>query len=279
MKVIPIALEQHQQLGTTTLAFALHILRSDGFVLGFTSASRDSTPIDGVVYRAGYGLDVSGIVHAAGSSVDNLELTVVDAPELFTWPDIRAGLWDAASFVLFRYNHQDVSQGVEPILGGVLGEFRPNDATTIVELRGLQQYLRQPLGAIASPTCRARLFDSRCTVDPAAYTFTSTITATSGLQQFTDSSRTEDATYFDNGDVEFLTGDCAGYKQVIKSFSGGVFTLALPMTQALAPGDSYRVRAGCLLRRDEDCSDKFNNAANFQGEPDAPLTDAMTQGA
>ena len=43
MKTLPPALAAHYALGSTTLAYALRIQRSDSYVFGFTSADQDVT--------------------------------------------------------------------------------------------------------------------------------------------------------------------------------------------------------------------------------------------
>lgn len=275
MKTLPTALATHIALGATTLAHALKIVRTDGAVFAWTNAS-DSVTLGGVLHIATPGLDVSSVETTAGLAVDNLELSTLDDGEIFTRVDVFGGLWRNAAFTISRFNWASPADGAEVLLAGVVGEVEIRQTTIVAELRGLQQYLQQTLGSVSSKTCRARLGDSLCTVNLAPLTYTGSITSVASRQVFTDSARLEAAGWFDEGEFVFLTGAAAGIKQRIKQFAAGQFTLALPLLQAIAPGDTYSVVTGCRKRASEDCAAKFNNILNFQGEPHLPGIDALT---
>ena len=51
----------------------------------------------------------------AGAAVDNLELTALDDGSIFTRPDVFGGLWRNAAFVIYRYNHASIADGVETL--------------------------------------------------------------------------------------------------------------------------------------------------------------------
>ena len=277
MKTLPPALATHYQLGTTTLAHLLRITRPDGLVYAFTSGDRDVT-IAGITYLAAPGMDVSSIAISAGFAVDNLELTTLDDGTTFTRPDVLTGKWRNAAFTLGRYNWASPADGVDVLMAGTLGEVTLNRTTVTAELRGLQQYLQQPVGAVSSKTCRARLGDSMCTKALGPFTVTGTLTSVTSQQVFTDSTRAEAADYFAEGLITFITGANAGLTQKVKSHAtGGVFTLSLPLLLVLGIGDAYSLVAGCRKRLAEDCAAKFNNVINFQGEPHLPGIDALSK--
>lgn len=275
MKVIPIALATHEALGTTTLAHALKITRTDGQVFAFTSATDDVT-LSGVLHRAG-GLDVSSLVIASGLAVDNLELTTLDDGTTFTRADVLGGVWRNAVFVLSRYNWASPTDGVESLMGGTVGEVQLLRNTITAELRGLQQYLQQTVGSVTSKTCRARLGDALCTIDLAPFTVTGSFTSVTSGQVFADSARTEAADWFAEGVLTFTSGAASGLSQKVKLFAAGQFTLSLPVLQPISVGDGYSVYAGCHKRMENDCRDKFSNVLNFQGEPHMAGIDALTQ--
>lgn len=187
MKTLPVNLATHYQLGTTSLAHLLRITRLDGAVYAFTSADTDVT-IAGVTYRAASGLDVSSIAITAGLAVDNLELTTLDDGTTFTRADVLTGKWRNAAFVLSRYNWQAPTDGMDTLMVGTVGEVTINRTSVVAELRGLQQYLQQPVGSIISKTCRARLGDAMCTKALGPFTFTGTINSVSSQQVFADTS-------------------------------------------------------------------------------------------
>jgi len=275
MKTLPTALATHYASGTTTLADLLKITRKDGAVYAFTSAGDDVT-IGGVTYIASQGLDISSLEVSAGLAVDNLELTTLDDGSAFTRMDVLSGKWRNADFVISRYNWASPSDGVEVRMVGTVGEVHLRRGSIVAELRGLQQALQQPIGSVTSKTCRARLGDAMCTKSLTAFTFTGSVTTATSAQTFTDSSKAQAADYFAEGILTWLTGANAGLAVKVKGFTGGVFTLSLPMLSAVVLGDTFSVVAGCQKRL-EDCRDKFNNVLNFQGEPHLPGVDALTQ--
>ena len=72
------------------------------------------------------------------------------------------------------------------------------------------------------------------------------------------------------------SGPAAGLRFLVKTYSPGVFTLALPAIIPPEPGDTYTAIAGCDKTR-ETCVTKFANILNFGGEPDGPGQDALTK--
>lgn len=277
-KTIPALLLTNYASDTPTTAFGLKITRADAEVFGWTSADIDTEDIgDSVLYRATPGLDVASWAASAGLAVGNTELSILHEDDTITRADILAGRWNNAEFNLFRYNWASPSDGIEYISSGRLGEVMPRAGHYVAELRDLKQYLQQPVGAVSSKTCRARLGDAMCGVNLAPFTFTGTLTSVTSKQVFRDSARAEAADYFAEGILTWTAGLNAGLAQKVKAHAAdGTFTLSLPMIFAVQVGDTYSVVAGCRKRLDEDCAAKFANALNFQGEPHRPTIDDLT---
>lgn len=266
MKTLPSLFAADIAKPTTTLAVALRIARVDATVYAFTSHDEDDS-ISAILYKSSPGLDVTNIEIAANAAVGNLELTTLHDQETFTTIDLIGGKWRNASFVIFRYNFANITHGVDTLLAGTLGEFTINRNTLVFELRDLRQYLQQGVGDVSSKTCRARLGDDRCRFDVESLRVSGAITAVTSNRVFTDSSRSEVADYFGEGEITWVTGNNEGLKTKLKTFSAGVYTLALPMFAAVQVGDTYTVIPGCRKRLEEDCRDKFDNVLNFVGEP------------
>ncbi len=280
-KSINSTLLTHMQGTATTLAYGLRITRTDGEVYGFTSHDRTVT-ISSVVYDSTQGLNVTSIATTAGLGVDNLELSTLDDGSLFTAEQVRGGLWQNARFLCFRYNWASppsVIGDAEALIAGTFGAVKMQNGKITAELRGLQQFLQQPVGEASSKTCRARLGDARCGVDVAgSWTVTPvTVTSVASRVQFTASGFSEAADWTGDGEVEWLTGNNAGIRHKVKAqATGGVFTLALATEATIQTGDTFTAIAGCRKRLTEDCKTKFNNVPNFQGEPHRPGVDAIT---
>lgn len=258
-----------------TLAYALKITRPDTTVFGFTSATKSDT-ISSVLYSATNGLDVSSLVLTAGVNVDNLQLTTLDDGTIFTKADVLEGRWRNSTFLLFRYDWTNVANGIDPLLAGTIGEVFLKRETVVAELHGLTRFLQQPVGPVSSKLCRYRLgvsngFDSFCPVNLAALTVTGSVTTATSNQVFTDSTKAQASDYFGEGLLTWTSGPSAGLTVRVKTFAGGVFTLAKAMLQTVSVGHTFSVSPGCRLREIEDCKTKFNVVVDFGGEARRPL--------
>lgn len=284
-KTIPIALASNFSSGAPTPAHALRVTRTDGQVFGFTSARRSVT-ISGVVYDAAQGLDASAIVASAGLDTDNLELTTLDDGSLFTHPDVVGGVWQGAAFLIFRYNWTAPADGIEPVMAGTFGNVSLRQGAVVVELRGLQQYLQQPVGNVTSKTCRARFADyprpngnNRCGLPVAAWTVAHTVGVVTSRRQFAITRVSGTALADDwlgEGLAVFTGGANAGIKAKIRTHAGGAVTLTTDLPYLPTSGDTVDMVAGCRKRLNEDCAAKFSNPRRFQGEPHRPSIDELT---
>lgn len=284
MKTIPIALATNFGSGAATPAYALRVTRTDGQVFGFTSARR-SVKISGVVYDAAQGLDASAIVASAGLDTDNLDLTTLDDGTLFTHADVVGGVWQASAFLIFRYSWADPSAGTEPVMAGTFGNVSLRQGSVVVELRGLQQYLQQPVGNITSKTCRANFADfprpngnNRCGLSAAAYTDAVTVGTVTSRRQFgivRSGGAIPDAA-LDEGLAIFTGGPNNGRTAKIRTYAGAVVVLATDLPYLPVTGNTLNVIRGCRKRLDDDCATRFGNARRFQGEPHRPSIDTLT---
>jgi uncharacterized phage protein (TIGR02218 family) len=284
VKSIPSALATHYAGNATSIVYFLLITRTDGQVYGFTSHSQDIT-ISSQLYKANPGLSVSNVVTTASFDVDNLELTTIDDGTTFLRSDVLQGIWENAKFLISKGNWASISDGLEYVLAGTIGQGTLTNTSVVLELRGLQQYLQQPVGDTSSKTCRARFADfptvnnnNRCRLVAATYTFTAAVTSVTSNQQFTATALTQAADYFGEGIVTWTSGPNAGVRQKVRTHAtGGVITLSLPMLLTVSIGNTFSIIAGCRHRLTEDCKIKFANVVNFQGEPHRPSTDDLTK--
>jgi uncharacterized phage protein (TIGR02218 family) len=287
MKTLPSALADDFEEVSTTLAYFMRVARTDGEVFGFTSVDRVVT-VDGLDYEPGF--DLSALASGEGLNVDNLEVTIL--PDLeggtVTRLDLLTGKWNNAEFQIFEANYLAPENGINPLKMGNTGEVKVNDCSYVLEFRDSLQIVQQPQGDVLSKNCRARLGDSKCRVDLTDFTVTGDLSAIASRQVFTDSARTEPEDWFGEGEITITSGANEGYRQKVKTFVGGVFTLSLPLPFDLEVGDEYTAIAGCRKRHDRsldnpdgvsDCIDKFDNILNFQGEPHGGGLDKLTRGA
>jgi uncharacterized phage protein (TIGR02218 family) len=220
---------------------------------------------------------LSEIVTASGLQVGNMEITTLHDGAVFTAADIHNGVWRNASFLIFRYNHQSLGDGIDSLLAGNVGEVAIQQNKVVAELLDLRQYMQPAIGAASMKTCRYRLGSTTrangglClkNISGAPFRMPFTVTSVTSNQVFRDSARLEAADFFGWGIVEWLTGNNAGVDRKVQAYAAnGTFTLAETMFEAVQIGDTGTAIAGCRGRRDEDCVAKFANVLNFGGEPD-----------
>ena len=275
MKQISSALKAHLAQETTTLASCWKLTRRDGTVMGFTDHD-EAISYESVSYEARSGFTPSAVASSSALNVDNLDVEGLLDAEAIAEADILAGLYDFAEIEIFLLNYEDISQGKLPIKAGWLGEVTLQGGKFVAEVRGLTQKLAQQVGEHYSPTCRASLGDERCGVDTEALTVSGTVTIGESRNQFSDSGRSENSGYFAYGVVTFTSGDNEELSMEIKQYSGGQFTLVLPLPYDIGVGDTYEAIPGCD-KNFSTCTERFNNATRFRGEPHVPGTDKMLQ--
>lgn len=278
MKPISSQLLSHLSSEVTTLATCWKLTRRDNVVLGFTSHDRDII-FDGITYLAATGFVPTSVASSSELSVDNMDIEGMVDGEIILESEILAGIYDFAEIEIFMVNYSDLTQGALNLRTGWIGEVKYGKGRFVAEVRGLMQSLTQIIGELYSPSCRAKLGDSRCGLDIEDFTVTGNITSLSSNQLFKDSSRTEDSGYFTMGKITFASGNNNGLSMEVKDFSGnGIITLVFPMPYAVQVGDTYSMQAGCD-KNFNTCIAQFDNAVNFRGEPHVPGIDAMLKTA
>ena len=173
--------------------------------------------------------------------------------------------------------------------GWTLGAVEIRDNVFQAELRGRTQRLQQNICETYTPECRAELGDARCGVDIAdsaqTYWYPGSVTAVTDRQTFTDAnipSYDEDVfvfgklTWLEPGSGDSYTGNNAGREMEIKAFdhTTGIFELFEAMPNTIEIGDEFSVTFGCD-KDIETCKNRFNNVANFRGEPFIPGWDQV----
>ncbi len=276
MRKIGDAMKAHLASGATTLARCWKLTRADGQVMGFTDHDRDLS-FDGVVYRAGSGLDAGALQQGNGLAVDNGQAIGALSDAAVTAEDIRAGRYDRAEIELWLVNWRDVAERAL-WFRGLIGEIRQRDGVFEAEIRGLAELLNQPQGRAFHRKCAAVLGDASCKVDLSAPGYSAEVAVGSvdgGVFLF-DGLSGFDAGWFAGGVVEVLDGAAAGLRGVIRldGFRGGQRRVELweALAVAPAPGDRLRLLAGCD-KRGETCRLKFHNFPNFRGFPHIPGDD------
>ena len=145
--------------------------------------------------------------------------------------------------------------------------------------------LKTPIRVI-QPSCFNTLYDSRCTVNAAAFTFNNNVAAGSTSVTINPGvswpssdghgNNPQVSPYFVQGKVIWTSGQNKGLSSHIAAQVGGAngaLTLQGPPAFAVAVGDTFQALAGCD-KLSHTCSGKFSNIGHFQGFPFVPPPEA-----
>lgn len=269
MKTLSAALKAHYAQGSTTLATCWKATLSDGTVIGATAHDTDIV-FGGITYVAAQGYSASNIQSTSDLNPDNLELQGVLAEPVITDDDLHSGRWDYAELEVFEVNYKDLSAGRNILRVGRLGQVSIGRNKFTAEFRGLMQAYAKTIGRLVTEQCPYDLGDSRCAVDLIPLTVTGIVDSAPGNRIINDATRTEAQNWFAGSKVTFTSGLNYGRSMEVTQSALGTITLAHPLFDAIAPGDTYTVYSGCTKRFLEDCVNKHANGENFGGFPDIP---------
>jgi uncharacterized phage protein (TIGR02218 family) len=117
--------------------------------------------------------------------------------------------------------------------------------------------------------CLHTVYDAGCTLNPASFSGSGTITAGATQMAF-GSGLSTTANDYAQGRVTFTSGANNGLSRAIKANDGaGGFTLVSPLPAAPSAGDTFTAYKGCDLTK-ATCNTKFNNLGHFKATPYVP---------
>lgn len=265
------------------------VLRArDGTVAGFTTLDEaqalDLSADAGPSVTCDQGMVLSAITLSAGLESSFAELQgPLGSPGsglALTRAAVEGGVWTDAEAWLVRVSPG--TAGYAALLAGKVREARVEDPRFVLEIRGPEDVLNQPLEQLITPYCRLRFGSAECTAVPVEVV--ATITAVTDELRFavsyTGGARADD--FFNTGEVEFTSGALAGIiaENLFKWDATGAGTaslvLAVPLVDAPEIGDTLLVRQGCPKTRAA-CKlrQTDGDAAPFQGFPDVPGEDVL----
>ncbi|RMF17613.1 MAG: DUF2163 domain-containing protein [Alphaproteobacteria bacterium] len=273
MRNIPPGLAAALSGPLTRLAICWRIQRADGVLVALTSHDRD-IEIDGIRYQASSGLDLSAMAESAGSEIDNLEVRGALAARNIRAEDIRAGRFDGARVRILLADWSDPAAGTIVLKEGVIGRIRSGELAFEAELRGPADRLEAPITERLTPFCRAELGDARCKRGLRAFTREVRVTALIDPVTIEVTPLDDPDGWYDFGRLRWHLGANTGALGEIRRQVGGRLSLFAPPAQPVSVGDLAEIVAGCDKARTT-CRDKFDNLANFRGEPFLPGIDRL----
>ncbi len=258
----------------TSLALCWRVERRDGAGCALTSAST-AVEHDGVRFEAAPGMMPAAIVRKSGIETGSGEVAGAVTSAALSAGDLAAGRWDGAAMSLVAVDWDDFALPGIALAGGEIGEVSVAGDEFSAELRGAAAKLAAPVCPATSPTCRASFGDARCRVDLAGRTVRATVVASDG-DALTIDGVAEARFVF--GRLRWLSGVNTGLSSVIWAAGGAVVRVREMAPGAVRVGDRVALREGCDKRL-VTCAGRFQNVANFRGEPHVPGNDLLTRGA
>lgn len=312
-RYVPPLLQADILADCATLTDVLQIVASNGQVCATSGLDQkltfdtdaipgiDTAPFTGLgelTYLADPGFEADEIEHANDLSVDGTDgrVLVPLAGTPFNAEDIRAGVWDDASWRVLRLNYEAIDHGYYVQAEGLIGDIIVrDDALLVIQLDGPTRALKQTMCWRDSIRCRAIAGTMEgdeiefCGKDFSVYEIAFTVTAVdpddSG-RSFTASALGQAAGYFIPGGLLWDTGDNAGntFRGIDTHQAGGVIGLRDPMGRPIQVGDTGRIRIDCTkdVEGPKGCRDHNGDqwVLRIRAEPFIPIDGtAMTPGA
>lgn len=258
----------------TAIVLCWRIERRDGVTIALTDHDRDLT-VGEQVYRAAPGMTPSAIVRAEGLDATTMEARGALHAAAITARDLEAGRWDGARVVAFAIDWSRRGAAPIPLSEGRIGDVTVSDGGFTAELTGAAARLERPVAEATSPGCRASLGDARCRVAMAGRRHLARVSAVDGRAVTLDRVEPVDDAYGD-GRLRWLTGANTGLESLVAASHADGVTLRTPPSFAVVPQTLVELTEGCD-RTLATCAGRFDNAANFRGEPYLPGVDLLTR--
>lgn len=276
MKIYPSGYKEALMAGSQT-AFLYSFLLSNGTNRYFTDADIDIS-VDGITYYCGARIQRSALSLTIGLDTSNLDITILYNAGFVTKQDIKAGLYQGATFSISQVIVDNPSLGMMQFLSGLVGEANLKRIKVVHTLHSLSDLLNAKASRVTSPTCTWKLGDQtlgKCRKDISSFINSTTIYSVEGLSTFevNTSSFSPSSHVFNFGYVLFTSGLNSGFSAAIQLISpaSGISGIQLwsNIPYEISIGDSIDIYPGCD-KSFNTCNTDFGNAINFGGQPYVP---------
>lgn len=255
-----------------SVALCWRLERCDGSGIALTS--HDCAVIrDGMRFEPAPGMMPASIVRSLGLEPDSSEVAGALSTEALDGTDLEMGRWDGAAVQLTAHDWDDSASSSIALLGGEIGTVAMKDEAFTADLIGAAAKLDVPVCPATSAECRAHFGDEDCRVDLAGRAMIATIVAVDGGSMTLDQ---EVDDRFVLGRLRYMSGANCGISTVVLSASGNSILVRDLPRAAVETGCRIELREGCD-KRFATCVSRFDNAANFRGEPHLPGNDLLTR--
>lgn len=257
-----------------TVATFWRILRRDGVTLGFTTHDEDLW-FDGVLHSASPGMVPASIRKSSDFEADSAEVQGAITHEAIGSADLASGRFDGAQVRIGLVDWETKER--EVLYAGTIGTVSQEDGSFSADLTSRKAELQRDPTPRTSPACRAEFCGPGCNLNPAKFTREVRLVS---LDPDTNAATFDPplaASLHAGGTLRWLGGPQAGTAMGIMADNGaGALVLDQPLEEAIPPGTVASAREGCDHTLDT-CTERFENAVNFRGEPYLPGNDLLTR--
>ena len=186
------------------------------------------------------------------------------------------GIFDGARVKLervFMPTWGDTGPGSVVLFEGNVAACDPSSTAVKLTIKSELERLNTVLPRyLYQPACGHVLYGAGCGISRAAWTVSGTVLAGATTTTL-PSARGEATGYFNLGVLVMTSGAAMGSRRSVRAFSGGAFTLALPLPVAPAPGDTFTVYPGCDHSLGASGCARFSNQNRYRGFPNVPRSE------
>jgi uncharacterized phage protein (TIGR02218 family) len=188
---------------------------------------------------------------------------------------VQQGVFDGAEMTLYRAfmpSYGNTAEGTVLMFAGRVAEIDVGRSLATFTVNSHLELLNQNLPRnLYQAGCLNTLFDAACGLNAESFAIIGVAGATS-LAYNIKATLSQESGYFDLGKIVFTSGLNNGLSRTVKTYvkgTPGSVHLIAPFPNAPSVGDSFKLYPGCDKRQNT-CSDKFNNLARFRGFPYIP---------
>lgn len=254
----------------TTLATCWKLKLKNNIELGFTDFTRD-LDVDALKYKAQSGFYSSAVESNNSVSADNFEVGGFLDSEDIAKQDIMSGMYDNAYLEIFIVDYQNPNAKKIILKSGYLGKIEMLDNQFVAEVTGLSDKLSNSIGSLYSPTCRAKFCGDECKIEKPPM-INCNIISVENKTQVRIGQEINNPLY-NYGVMEVVDENACVISLAIRRCNKNMVHLLSPFNMKKFP-QTCRIYAGCD-KKFSTCSQIYNNALNFRGEPHVPGVDEI----
>ena len=262
MITIPDKLKEHLRGNILTLALCWKISSKNGKIFAYTNYDQDLM-IDNICYKNNANMSSNNLNSSTTTKNEQFRSYATINNTEITLSNIENGLLDDAYVEIFIVNYQNIGQGIIILKSGNISKIKIIDNKLLLEIRSLKSVLNTEISKPFSKHCRAEFGDTQCGINilDNQINITNFIFKKNNII-YSDQFKKYPDGYFE--DFQCVYNNIS-YK-IIGSYNGNI--IFYEDIQQSNFGKLSLIN-GCD-KKFTTCSNKFNNAINFRGEPHIP---------